>query len=99
MSKVRTLLIGYGVIALATAWPILSVAIAGSIASWNNCELHEGFKNDCIVGGNDIAGTLYTMGMMGWFMIATLPLGAIAFVVWTLIWGLALRRRKKSVTV
>ncbi len=96
MSKVHTLLIGYGVIALAAAWPILSVAIAGSIAAWNDCTLHEGFKTPCIVNGSDIGGTLYAMGVMGWFMIATIPFGAIALVVWTMIWVLMLRRNKLS---
>ncbi|MGH9201104.1 MAG: hypothetical protein ACRD2A_07700, partial [Vicinamibacterales bacterium] len=53
--KIRGLLIGYAVIALFTGWPILSVVIAGTIASWNGCTLHEGFVNPCVVNGRDIA--------------------------------------------
>ncbi|MGE0704875.1 MAG: hypothetical protein AB7F99_17575 [Vicinamibacterales bacterium] len=86
MRRVRALVIGYLVILLLAGWPILSVAIAGTIASWNGCELHEGFSNPCIVNGSDLGPTLYSMGVMGWFMIATIPLGAAAAIAWTLIW-------------
>ena len=93
--KIRGLLIGYAVIALAAGWPIASVAIAGTIAAWNGCTLHEGFVNPCVVGGRDIGETLYAMGVMGWFMIATIPLGFIAFVVWTIGWLLWAKRRQR----
>lgn len=97
MRNIRGLLIGYAVIALFTGWPILSVAIAGTIASWNGCTLHEGFTNPCIVGGRDIGGTLYSMGVMGWFMLATIPIGAILFVVWTVGWIVwFIRRRRRA---
>jgi hypothetical protein len=80
------LLLGYLLIAVFAAWPIASVVIASTIASWNGCTLHEGFVNPCVVGGRDIGGTLYSMGVMGWFMIATLPMGVILFVLWTAGW-------------
>jgi len=95
--RLRGLLIGYVIIALLSGWPIAFVAAAGLIASWNNCTLHEGFANPCIVNGRDIGQTLYGMGVMGWFMIATLPLGAIAFIIWTLTWTLwTIRRQRKN---
>jgi hypothetical protein len=95
--RLRGLLIGYAVIAILSGWPIALVAIAGLIASWNHCTLHEGFANPCIVNGRDIGSTLYGMGVMGWFMLATIPLGAIAFVVWTLAWTLwTIRQRRKA---
>jgi hypothetical protein len=93
--KLRGLLIGYAVIGLLAGWPILSVVIAGSIASWNGCTLHEGFQNPCVVNGKDIGGTLYAMGVMGWFMIATIPLGAIALLVWTIGWVVWRARKAK----
>ena len=91
MRSIRGLILGYVVVALFAGWPILSVAIASTIAAWNDCTLHESFTNPCIVGGSDIGGTLYAMGVMGWFMIATLPLGLAAGVLWTVVW-LVLRR-------
>ena len=74
----------------------MSVAIAAAIARWNNCTLHEGFVNPCIVAGRDIGGTLYSMSVLGWFMVATVPIGALALVGWTtawIIWSVARRRR------
>ena len=97
MRRIRGLLIGYLVIAVLAGWPVASVVAAGLIASWNGCTLHEGFTNPCIVNGTDIGGTLYSMGVMGWFMIATIPLAAIGFVVWTVTW-IVLRRLKGRAT-
>jgi hypothetical protein len=96
--QLRGLFIGYFVIALAAGWPLMSVVIAGTVASWNGCTLHEGFVNPCVVNGRDVGETLYAMGVMGWFMLATLPLGAIAFVVWTLVWLWLHRRRTKALS-
>ena len=95
MRKIRGLLIGYVVIALLAGSPVISVAVAGSIASWNGCTLHEGFANPCVVNGEDIGKTLYAMGMMGWFMLATIPLGALAFVIWTVGWLIWSNRRRR----
>jgi hypothetical protein len=64
--------------------PLASVAIAGEIASANGCQLDEGSVHPCIVNGRDIGETLYTMGVMGWLMLATIPLGlglALAYVI------------------
>ena len=98
MRQLRGLFIGYFVIALAAGWPLMSVVIAGTVASWNGCTLHEGFVKPCVVNGRDVGETLYAMGVMGWFMLATLPLGAIAFVVWTLVWLWLHRRRTKALS-
>ena len=92
MTSLRALFAGYFVVALLAGWPILSVVIAGTIASWNGCTLHEGFANPCVVGGRDIGSTLYAMGVMGWFMLATIPLGLISGLLWTIIWIVVKRR-------
>ena len=97
MRKLRGLVLGYAVIAVLAGWPIASVVIAGAIASWNGCTLHEGFANPCLVYGRDIGGMLYSMGVMGWFMIATIPLGIIVFVLWTLGWIVwTVKERRKA---
>jgi hypothetical protein len=96
--EIRGLLIGYAVIALLAGWPILSVVTAGVIASWNGCTLNEGGVNPCVVSGRDIGGTLYSMGVMGWFMIATIPLGVVAALAWTIGWLIraSVKRRRAS---
>ena len=89
--NVRSLLAGYVAIALLAGWPILSAVAAGLIASWNDCTLHEGFRTPCVVLGRDVGGMLYQMGVMGWAMLVTIPLGAMAALVWTAVW-VVLRR-------
>ncbi len=77
--------IALAVIVIVTVAPIVSVIIAGSIANANGCALNEGSVNPCIVGGKDIGETLYTLGVMGWLMLATIPLGGIALLTWLIV--------------
>ncbi len=48
------------------ALPVLSVLLAGLIASINGCRLDEGSAHVCMVWGRDIGGVLYTMTVIGW---------------------------------
>ena len=68
-----------------TIWPIVSVAIAGSIASAHGCQIDEGSAHPCIVNGEDIGERLYTMGVMGWAMLFTIPTGAIALLIFLVV--------------
>ena len=74
-----------GLILVFAFWPVASVAAAGWLAEANGCELHEGFTNPCMIGGADQGPTLYAMFVMGWFMLATLPLGGGALIVWLVV--------------
>lgn len=64
--------------------PLFSVAIAGGIANANGCELDEGSVHPCVVAGTDMGETLYAMGVMGWLMLATIPVGLGLVVVYLL---------------
>lgn len=69
--------------------PVFSVLLAGLVAKANSCELHEGFVNPCVIFGVDLGGMLYSMGVFGWFMLISLPigiLGALASILWWGIW-------------
>ena len=95
--RIRSLIIGYVIIALFAGAPILSLAIAGTIAQWNGCTLHEGFVNPCVVGGTEVGQTLYTMSVLGFMAIATIPIGIVLFLVWTAAWLFwALRKRRRA---
>jgi hypothetical protein len=61
-----------------TIWPVALVAVAGNIASANGCQLNEGSVHPCIVNGRDMGEQLYGMGVMGWFMLVTIPTGLLA---------------------
>ena len=65
--------------------PVISVLVAGWLAESNGCVLHEGGINPCMVGGSDMGPTLYTLFVLGWFMLATIPLGGGALIVWLVI--------------
>jgi hypothetical protein len=62
-------------------------------------QVDEGSVHPCIIGGHDYGELLYDLGVMGWFMLATLPAGVLAFVFWLI--ALILHRatwRKRAAT-
>lgn len=87
-------------ILLVALAPVIAVATAGWIAESHGCVLHEGFANPCIVNGSDMGETLYAMGVMGWFMLATIPLGGLALIAWLVVlvihWFVWRRRRNAA---
>jgi TRAP-type C4-dicarboxylate transport system permease small subunit len=89
------LMIVAGLLFLAFATFLIAIS-AGAFASANGCELHEGFANPCVVGGRDYGETLYSLGLLGWLALVTLPIGLVLaglyVVIVMVVW--ALRRRK-----
>jgi len=83
-------LIGFG--------PLLATLAAGTVASMNGCELHEGFVNPCLIGGVDYGETLYSFGVLGWLSLGTIPIAAMLFLAYLLIvlvvW--LVRKRKQA---
>ena len=71
-----------GVVAFA---PVGSVAACGIIAHANGCRVDEGSVHPCMIKGKDWGQLLYTLGVLGWLMLATLPAGALAFAVWLVV--------------
>lgn len=66
--------------------PALSALWAAWFAERHGCILHEGFANPCIVDGADWGEALYSAFVLGWLMLATLPVAAfLAMVLVTLI--------------
>ncbi len=67
--------------------PVVSVVIAGTLASSYGCTLNEGSVNPCVIMGADRGELLYAMGVAGWFGLLTLPIGAVGVLLSLLIWG------------
>ena len=68
--------------------PILSVLIASTIAFLNGCTLNEGASHPCTVLWTDIGELLYTLFVMGWFALITLPIGggvALVALIWLIV--------------
>src|SRR5437879_4983704 len=81
--------------------PIGSVMTCAWIANSHGCRVDEGSVHPCVINGKDYGQLLYTLGVMGWFMLLTLPAGAIAFVLWLIVLVLhrsAWRKRAARVT-
>ena len=72
------------IVAFALA-PIASVAVAGFLANSHGCKLDEGSAHPCMIGGKDRGELLYTLGVLGWLMLVTLPACALAFAVWLVV--------------
>lgn len=88
-------------IACIALLPVFSVMIAGAIADRNSCDLDEGSVHPCVVNERDIGQDLYALAMLGWLMIATIPLGIALMAIYLLIITLyylirAVRRRRRA---
>ena len=92
-------LVALVVIVLFAAAPVLSVYFTYLVADAHGCTVNEASIHPCLVMGGDWGGLLYFTGMMGWFMLATIPLGGGALIVWfviLLIHYFAWRRGQKA---
>jgi hypothetical protein len=81
---------------IACLSPVIAVAIAGSIANRHGCTLNEGAIHPCVIDGVDYGRDLYTLAMMGWLMIATLPVAAGTIVLWVVIEAVRWWRRARA---
>lgn len=57
--------------------PVFSVLIAGITANAAGCALDEGSVHACVILGTDLGPLLYTMGVLGWLGLITLPIAAL----------------------
>jgi hypothetical protein len=78
------------------AAPLVMALLAAGLANGLGCTLHEGFPNPCKVGGIDIGGALYAMGVSGWLMLATLPIGSLLILVWIVVEVIRYIRQRRS---
>ncbi len=72
-------------ILLVALAPIFAVILCGIIANAFGCKVDEGSVHPCLINGKDYGHQLYTLGVSGWFMLATLPLGALAGAIWLVV--------------
>lgn len=71
-----------GLVFLICLLPVIAAFSAAMIADANDCVLHEGFANPCWIWGADRGQLLVLMFVSGWLGLATLPIAAIALLVW-----------------
>jgi hypothetical protein len=78
-------LIGLVLIVLFAFAPVGSVMLCSAIANAYGCKVDEGSVHPCVIGGHDYGELLYSLGVLGWLMLVTLPGGVFAFVLWFLV--------------
>ena len=69
------------------------MAVAEFIAQVNGCKLDLASVHPCVVGGRDIGHALLTLGMMGYFLFATMPAVFAIVIAWVLVELIAWLRR------
>jgi hypothetical protein len=72
-------------IVLVALAPVGSVVACSVIANAHGCQVDEGSVHPCVINGKDYGQILYTLGVLGWLMLVTLPAGAIAFALWLVV--------------
>ncbi|RDU96837.1 hypothetical protein [Trinickia dinghuensis] len=75
--------------------PFISVSIAGAIADGRSCGLDEGSIHPCMFLGHDVGNLLYTMFVMGWAGLVTIPTALGLLGVWGVV-ELVLAGRRKA---
>src|SRR6266496_3234350 len=65
--------------------PVGSVITCAWIANSHGCKVDEGSVHPCIINGKDYGQLLYTLGVLGWLMLVTIPGGLFAFVIWLIV--------------
>jgi hypothetical protein len=83
------------IIVLAIA-PVVVAVVSGNIAAAHGCAVDEGSVHPCLIGGTDYGELFYTLGVSGWLMLATIPLGfgAVVILLVVLLIHLATFRRR-----
>ena len=62
--------------------PIGSVILCAAIANTYGCKVDEGSVHPCIINGHDYGELLYSLGVMGWLMLVSIPGGLFALAGW-----------------
>ena len=82
MDRSRRNGIAYGIIVSWAFFPIVCLLIATVVSAACGCPIGANSPAPCVVFGLDIVKTLYTLRVMGWLSIVTLPTGAIAWLAY-----------------
>ncbi len=89
------------IIVLVALAPLGSVVACGWIANAHGCKVDEGSVHPCMINGKDYGQLLYTLGVLGWLMLVTLPVGGLAFMIWLIVLFLhraSWRRRAEQIS-
>lgn len=80
----RTFRIVMAIIILVALLPLLSMIAAEGVARLYGCTLDLAAPQPCMIGGEDMGHGLFVLGMMGWFLFATMPVLLMLTLAWIL---------------
>ena len=72
-------------IGLFAILPLVLTLVGAGIASNYGCSVNEGNVNPCVIDGTDWGETLAFFGISFWYLLATVPLGCLLFVIWLIV--------------
>jgi hypothetical protein len=73
------------IVVLACLTPLFSMVAAEVTARIFGCDLSLAATHPCMAFGTDIGSNLLTMGMMGWFLMTTLPVMLGVVILWIVV--------------
>ena len=73
------------ILVLACLAPLFSMLAAQAAAFIYGCDLSLAATQPCMAHSTDIGQTLLTMGMMGWFLMTTLPVMLGVVILWIIV--------------
>jgi hypothetical protein len=80
------------VIVLIALLPIFTMIVAVSVANAYGCQITEGVVSPCMIGGSDYGSLLQAGGISFWYLLFTMPLGFVLFVIWLIVFLIHLAR-------
>jgi hypothetical protein len=72
-------------IGLFAVAPVGTAIVSASIANAYGCKVDEGSVHPCIINGHDYGHLFYTLGVLGWLMLLTLPGSVFAITIWLIV--------------
>ncbi len=75
--------------------PLVVAIAAGEFGAAMACQVDEGGFHPCPLLGYDVGAVLGAMFASGWFVFLTLPIGAIAALVWLVVAVALFTRRNR----
>lgn len=78
-----SIILTYLAIALFGMSPILLAVFSGTIAKWLGCTVNESKTYPCVRWGFDFGKLLYTMFVLGWLSLMTMPIAMVLGIVFS----------------
>jgi hypothetical protein len=70
-------LFGFALIAVLAVLPFVISIASSEYAAGQGCHVDEGSIHPCVIAGQDYGDLFYTLGMLGWLGLASVPLGLL----------------------